>query len=74
MRAACVAAGISPPVGIHQMRHTWASLSVMNGVPLLVVAANLGHSDTGMVEKHYGHLSDDYKDEAVRRERLGFDI
>jgi integrase len=66
MRAACAAAGISPPVGIHQMRHTWASLSVMNGVPLLVVAANLGHADTRMVEKHYGHLSDDYKDEAIR--------
>ena len=29
----------------------------MNGVPLLVVARNLGHSDTRMVEKHYGHLA-----------------
>jgi len=66
MRAACSVAGISPPVGIHQMRHTWASLSVMNGVPLLVVAANLGHCDTRMVEKHYGHLSDKYKDDAIR--------
>jgi len=66
MRSACSVAGISPPVGIHQMRHTWASLSVMNGVPLLVVAANLGHSDTRMVEKHYGHLTEDYKDKAIR--------
>ena len=71
MRAACAAAGISPPVGIHQMRHTWASLSVMNGVPLLVVAANLGHADTGMVEKHYGHLTEDYKDRAIREGALG---
>jgi hypothetical protein len=38
----------------------------MNEVPLLVVANNLGHSDTRMIEKHYGHLSDTYKDEAIR--------
>ena len=61
MRAACIV----PPVGIHQMRHTWASLSVMNGVPLLVVAANLGHSNTAMVEKHYGHLTESYMDAAI---------
>jgi hypothetical protein len=29
----------------------------MNGVPLMVVAKNLGHADTRMVEKHYGHLA-----------------
>jgi hypothetical protein len=29
----------------------------MNGVPLMVVAKNLGHTDTRMVEKHYGHLA-----------------
>lgn len=34
--------------------HTYASLIVMNGVPLMVVARNLGHADTRMVEKHYG--------------------
>ena len=28
----------------------------MNGVPLLVVAKNLGHADTRMVEKRYGEL------------------
>ena len=26
----------------------------MNGMPLIVVAKNLGHSTTRMVEKHYG--------------------
>ncbi len=48
------------------LRHTWASLAVMNGVPLLVVARNLGHSDTRMVEKHYGHLATSYVREAIR--------
>ena len=66
MLKACQAAGIKP-VGFHQLRHTWASLAVMNGTPLMVVAGNLGHADTRMVEKHYGHMTEDYMDEAIRR-------
>jgi integrase len=57
MRAACARARITPAVSFHALRHTWTSLAVMNGVPLMVVAKNLGHADTGMVEKHYGHLA-----------------
>jgi hypothetical protein len=37
----------------------------MAGAPLLVVAKNLGHTDTRMVEKHYGHLSQSYIAEAI---------
>lgn len=66
MLQACEAAKINPPIGIHGLRHTWASHAVMNGVPLLVVAKNLGHSDTRMVEKHYGHLSPSYIVDAIR--------
>ena len=29
----------------------------MRGVPLAVIAAQLGHADTRTVEKHYGHLA-----------------
>jgi hypothetical protein len=39
----------------------------MGGAELLVVAKNLGHADTRMVEKHYGDLSNDYMAEAIRR-------
>ena len=31
----------------------------LNGVPLMVVAKNPGHTNTRMVEKHYGHLAPD---------------
>jgi hypothetical protein len=31
-----------------------------------VVAKNLGHTDTRMVEKHYGHLAPSYIAEAIR--------
>ncbi|MEI9414956.1 tyrosine-type recombinase/integrase [Mesorhizobium sp. Cs1321R2N1] len=66
MRDACTAAKIVPAVGFHQLRHTWASLAVMNRMPLMIVAENLGHRDTRMVERHYGHLTEDYRDEAIR--------
>jgi hypothetical protein len=39
---------------------------VMDGVPLMVAARNLGHADTRMVEKHYGHLATSYVREAIR--------
>ncbi|MFZ0528332.1 MAG: site-specific integrase [Xanthobacteraceae bacterium] len=74
IKKACGPAKIAPRISFHILRHTWASLSVMNGVPLLVVAKNLGHSDTRMVEKHYGHLAPSYIADAIREgaPRFGF--
>jgi integrase len=66
MMEACERAKIEPPANFHALRHSWASHSVMSGAPLLVVAKNLGHADTRMVEKHYGHLSQTYIAEAIR--------
>ena len=66
MTAACERAKIAPPINFHGLRHTYASLAVMNRAPLLVVAKNLGHTDTRMVEKHYGHLAPSYVADAIR--------
>jgi integrase len=66
MADACKAAKIVPPIGFHGLRHTWASLAVMAGMPLMVVARNLGHADTRMVERHYGHLAPSYIADAIR--------
>jgi integrase len=63
---ACRAAKINPAASFHTLRHTYASLMVMDSVPLMVVARNLGHADTRMVEKHYGHLATSYVREAIR--------
>ena len=41
MREACHHARITPAVGFHILRHTWASLAVMAGMPLMVVARDL---------------------------------
>jgi integrase len=66
MREANQRGQIDPPVTFHMLRHTWASLAVMGGVPLTVVARNLGHRDTRMVETVYGHLAADYISDAIR--------
>ena len=39
----------------------------MAGMPLMIVARNLGHADTRMCEKHYAHLSQSYEADAVRK-------
>ena len=57
MREACRRAKIDPPISIHGLRHTYASSRDHEWVPLLIVAKNLGHTDTRMIEAHYGHLA-----------------
>ena len=65
LREACKRARIKP-ASFHVLRHTYASLLVMNGATLQVVASNLGHSDTRMVEKHYVHLQPSYVADMIR--------
>jgi integrase len=66
MAEACTRGKIKPAISFHILRHTWASLAVMNGTPLLVVAKNLGHADSRMVERHYGHLAPSFIADAIR--------
>jgi integrase len=66
LSAACAAARIDPPVNFHSLRHTYASRLAMRGAPLAVIAKQLGHADTRMVEKHYGHLAPSYVADTVR--------
>src|SRR5215469_3512256 len=66
LSTACAAARIDPRVNFHGLRHTYASRLAMRGVPLAVIATQLGHADTRMVEKHYGHLAPSYVADTVR--------
>jgi integrase len=67
MAEVCRAANITPAAGFHIIRHTAASHWVMSGVPLNVVAHNLGHADTRMTERHYAHLAPSYVAETIRK-------
>ena len=66
LTTASAKAGIEPAVSFHVLRHTYASVLAMRGVPLGVIAAQLGHADTRMTEKHYAHLSPSYVADTVR--------
>ena len=63
---ASIRAKISPLVNFHILRHTHGSLLAMSGVPMGVVAAQLGHADTRMTEKHYAHLAPSYVAQTIR--------
>ena len=55
----------NPAISFHSLRHSHASLAIMNGTPLMVVAENLGHRDLRMCERHYAHLTQSYSDQAI---------
>lgn len=59
-------AEISPAVNFHILRHTHGSHLAMSGVPMGVIAAQLGHADTRMTEKHYAHLAPSYVAQTIR--------
>jgi integrase len=64
--AASARVKIEPAATFHILRHTYASALAMRGVPMGVIAAQLGHSDTRMTERHYAHLSPNYVADTVR--------
>jgi integrase len=72
--AACAAANISPPVTFHAIRHSFASMLVERGTPLMFVATVLGHRDTRMVEKHYAHLAPSIVAKTIRKNLPTFGV
>lgn len=65
MEKAVKKAGIHP-VTFHELRHTYASNLLNNGINLSYIAAQLGHKDLRMVTRHYGHIAEDAKIKAIR--------
>jgi integrase len=66
MRDACKRAKIEPAVSFHVLRHTHGSTLAMHGVPMAVIAKQLGHAGTRMTEKHYAHLAPSYVADTIR--------
>jgi integrase len=71
---ASVIAKLDPPATFHILRHTYASSLAMKGVAMGVIAAQLGHSDTRMTERHYAHLAPSYVADTVRAALPGMGI
>jgi integrase len=76
IQESCRIAAIEPPARFHELRHTYASLYLMNGGSLMALTRQLGHADTRMVEKHYGHLADKWRAKEARKHapRLGTEV
>src|SRR5262245_6916030 len=66
MLDACTQAKIKPEISFHVLRHTHGSTLAMKGVPMGVIAGQLGHADTRMTEKHYAHLAPSYVADTIR--------
>jgi len=66
MLQACKRARIEPAISFHALRHTHGSTLALRGVPLGVIAEQLGHADTRMTEKHYAHLAPSYVADTIR--------
>lgn len=45
-----------PKVTIHSLRHTYASLMIADGTPLVVVSHKLGHAQTSTTANIYAHV------------------
>lgn len=66
-RRAVGKAGLPADFSFHGLRHTYASDLVRNGVPLTLVARQLGHSDSRAVAATYGHLAEHFREDQIRR-------
>ena len=44
-----------PPITLHSLRHTNASLMIANGIDLATVSKRLGHADTSITARIYTH-------------------
>lgn len=64
--AACEGARIAPAVSFHVLRHTYATRLASRAVPVMVIAAQLGHSDVRMTTRHYAHAAPSYVADTVR--------
>ena len=53
-------------MSFHVLRHTHGSTLAMRGVPMGVIAEQLGHADTRMTEKYYAHLAPSYVADTIR--------
>lgn len=59
------AAGIRRRLRVHDLRHTYASLALQRGVPLLTVSRQLGHASIAITADVYGDLAANAPKEAA---------
>lgn len=61
----CKTAGIKNALGVHTLRHTFASRAIRKGIDIKVVSEILGHSSVTFTYNTYVHIIDEQKKNAV---------
>ena len=57
----------APESRVHDLRHTFAVLSLQNGDNVKTVQDNLGHATAAFTLDVYGHVSEKMKEESAAR-------
>ena len=60
-----------PEMRFHDLRHSYATLALQNGVDVKTVSSNLGHATTAFTMDRYGHVTETMmKDSADKMQRF----
>ena len=51
---------------VHSLRHSFVSMMVGSGVPIIMVSAMVGHTNIGTTMKVYSHLLQETQDESIK--------
>lgn len=65
-KGALEASGIDP-IRFHDMRHTFALLSLQQGVDIKTLQSDLGHESIETTLDRYGHVNEAMKRDAARK-------
>ncbi len=52
-------------IRVHDLRHTFATLALQNGVDIKIVSSMLGHYDAGFTLRTYTHATRQMQDQAA---------
>lgn len=69
-KRAVLAAGMPPEMRVHDLRHTFASLFLLDGGDIFKLSRILGHSSVTITERTYAHLRPDAYQEDYGRVRF----
>jgi integrase len=56
-----------PRMTLHGLRHSWATLALLEGIPTKIVSEILGHSSTRITEDIYQHVTPGMQADATSR-------